>query len=125
MFFVVACNGNEPIGICSEYDAFHIIMESKWNRVGVDCLRGSGLMRIFLPTNEYVIKPDLHIIVKKRKFAHMRKLTFYHTKDFKGDDYISLNKIKHDKCVSKITIKGKDADKFMSEIFSLLMTRIV
>jgi len=65
MFFVVACNGNEPIGICSEYDAFHIIMESKWNRVGVDCLRGSGLMRIFLPTNEYVIKPDLHIIVKK------------------------------------------------------------
>lgn len=55
----------------------------------------------------------------------MRKLTFYHTKDFKGDEYISLHKPKSDKTISKITIKGKDADKFMSEIFSLLMTKIV
>ena len=40
-------------------------MESEWNIVGIDCLRGSGLMRIFLPANEYVIKPYLHQIVKK------------------------------------------------------------
>lgn len=45
IFFVIACNKNKPVGI--------------------DCLRGSGLMRIFLPTNEYVVKPYMHQIVKK------------------------------------------------------------
>ena len=49
------------------YDTFSIIMESKWNRVGIDCLRGSGLIRIFLPPNEYVIEPYWHQIVKKEK----------------------------------------------------------
>ena len=67
IFFVVACNKNEPVGICYGYDTFSIIMKSEWNRVGIDCLRGSGLMRIFLPTDEYVIKPYLHQIVKKEK----------------------------------------------------------
>jgi hypothetical protein len=67
IFFVIACNKNKPVGICYGYDTFSIIMESKWNRVGIDCLRGSGLMRIFLPTNEYVIKPYLHHIVKKER----------------------------------------------------------
>lgn len=65
IFFVVACNRNQPVGICYGYDTFSIIMESKWNRVGIDCLRGSGLMRIFLPTNEYAIDPWSHQIVKK------------------------------------------------------------
>ena len=69
IFCVVACNNRKPIGICYGYDTFSIIMESKWNRVGIDCLRGSGLMRIFLPPNEYVIKPYLHQIVKKEKWT--------------------------------------------------------
>lgn len=67
MFYVIACNHHQVIGKCFDYDVFDIIMESHYNRVGVDCLCGSGLMRIFLPTNEYVIKPYLHQIVKKEK----------------------------------------------------------
>lgn len=65
IFNVIGCKGNEPIGMLIGYDTFSIIMESSWNRVGIDCLRGSGLMRIFLPTNEYIIKPYLHQAVKK------------------------------------------------------------
>ena len=65
MFYVIACNHRQIIGKCFDYDVFDIIIESEWNRVGIDCLRGSGLMRIFLPPNEYVIKPYLHQIVKK------------------------------------------------------------
>lgn len=65
MFYVIACNHRQVIGKCFDYDVFDIIMESKRNRVGIDCLRGSGLMRIFLPPNEYVIKPYMHQIVKK------------------------------------------------------------
>lgn len=65
MFYVIACNHRQIIGKCFGYDVFDIIMKSKYNRVGIDCLRGSGLMRIFLPTDEYVITPYLHQIVKK------------------------------------------------------------
>lgn len=65
MFYVIACNHRQVIGKCFDYDVFDIIMASKRNRVGIDCLRGSGLMRIFLPPNEYVIKPYMHQIVKK------------------------------------------------------------
>lgn len=67
IFYVVACKGYQPIGVCFGYDVFDIFMESEYNRVSIDCLRGSGLMRIFLPTDEYIIKPYLHKIVKKRK----------------------------------------------------------
>ena len=76
VFFVVACNRNKPVGICYGYDTFSIIMESKWNRVGIDCLRGSGFMRIFLPPNEYVIKPYMHQIELKQK-AIMPKFRTY------------------------------------------------
>lgn len=62
IFFVVACNKNKPVGICYGYDTFSIFTEDKYNRVGIDCLRGSGLMRIFLTPNKYVIKPYLHEI---------------------------------------------------------------
>ena len=65
---VVACKEWKPIGKCYGYDTFSIFMESKYNRVGIDCLRVSGLMRIFLPPNEYVIKPMFHQAkVKRRK----------------------------------------------------------
>lgn len=67
IYEVVACNRNRAIGRCYGYDTFSIYMESNFNRVGIDCLRGSGLMRIFLPPNEYVIKPYMHQIVKKEK----------------------------------------------------------
>ena len=67
LFYAVACNKRQPVGKCCGYDIFDIFMKGEYHRVGIDCLRGSGLMRIFLPTNEYVIKPYLHQIVKKEK----------------------------------------------------------
>lgn len=65
VFYVIALNKCQPVGKCFGYDVFDIFMESELGRVGIDCLPGSGLMRIFLPTDEYVIKPCFHQIVKK------------------------------------------------------------
>lgn len=65
LYEVVACLGWKPIGKCYSYDTFSIFMEGKYNRVGIDCLRGSGLMRIFLPTNEYYIDTSFHQIKRK------------------------------------------------------------
>lgn len=65
LYSVVACENNKAIGVCDLYDTFSIFMSGKYNRVGIDCLRGSGLMRIFLPRNEYVIKPIWHEIRRK------------------------------------------------------------
>lgn len=60
IYEVVVCNGHRAIGKCYGYDTFSIYMEGKFNRVGIDCLRGSGLMRIFLPPNEYKAVPMFH-----------------------------------------------------------------
>lgn len=65
IYEVIACLEQKPIGKCYGYDTCSIIMNSKWNRVGIDCLAKSGLMRIFLPTNEYELIPSLHYIKKK------------------------------------------------------------
>ena len=59
LFNIIACHHNKPLGKIGLYDTHSIIMDSKWNRVGIDCLRGSSLMRIFLP-DEYKIIPFLH-----------------------------------------------------------------
>ena len=67
VFYVVACNKWEPVAKCCGYDVFDIFMGRKYSSVVIDCLRGSGLMRVLLPTDEYVIKPWLHQIVKKEK----------------------------------------------------------
>lgn len=65
LYSVVACENNKAIGVCDLYDTFSIFMRGEYNRVGIDCLRGSGLMRIFLPRNEYIIKPIWHEIRRK------------------------------------------------------------
>lgn len=62
IYEVVVCNERKAIGRCYGYDTFSIYMESNFNRVGIDCLRGSGLMRIFLPPNEYKAVPMFHEI---------------------------------------------------------------
>ena len=67
VFYAIACYRSQPIGKCFGFDAFDMLLDGKFKHIGIDCLRGSGLMRIFLPTNEYVIKPYLHQIVKKEK----------------------------------------------------------
>lgn len=63
---VVACNKWRAIGKCYRYDTFSIYMDGKYNRVGIDCLRGSGLIRIFLPPNEYYVEPMSHEIRRKK-----------------------------------------------------------
>lgn len=66
-FYVIPCKSHEPLGKCDKYDTFSIYMESSFNRVGIDCLRGSSLMRIFLPQNEYIVEPVFHQIIKKKE----------------------------------------------------------
>ena len=65
LYEVVACLRWKPIGKCYSDDTFSIFMEGKYNRVGIDCLRGSGLMRIFLPPDEYYIDTSFHQIKRK------------------------------------------------------------
>lgn len=66
VYEVVICNKWTALGKCFGYDTFSIFMQGSYNRVGIDCLRGSGLMRIFLPPNEYYADPMFHQIRKKR-----------------------------------------------------------
>ncbi len=67
IFEVVACYHWKPIGKCNGYDTFSIYMDSHFNRVGIDCLRGSSLMRIFLPPDEYEIDALYHKIGRKNE----------------------------------------------------------
>ena len=62
---VVACNENEAIGRASLYDTFSIDAIGKNERIGIDCLRGSGLMRIFFMAESYILIPAIHSIRKK------------------------------------------------------------
>lgn len=64
-FIVVGINNWEPIGKCRDYDTFSIFMTGNFNRVGIDCLKKSKLMRIFLPQNEYKLDSMLYAINKK------------------------------------------------------------
>ena len=59
-FNVIACKGDKAIGKCSGYDSFSVYMDGKYNRAGIDCLRGSGLMRIFLPPDGYKLRSIFH-----------------------------------------------------------------
>lgn len=65
VYYVIACNNRKAIGKCRGYDTFSIFMSGNYNRVGIDCLRGSGLMSIFLPANEYKIISLYHEIRRK------------------------------------------------------------
>lgn len=65
LFEVVACKDDKPIGKVFGYDTFSIFMNDKCSRVGIDCLRGSSLMRIFLPRNDYMLKAIFHEIKHK------------------------------------------------------------
>ena len=66
-YTVIACKNWQPLGKCYRYDTFSIFMRGDFNRVGIDCLRKSGLMRLFLPPNEYVIDPTMFTIRKEEK----------------------------------------------------------
>lgn len=74
LYEVVVCQRNQAIGKCDLYDTFSIYMTGKYNRVGIDCLRESALMRIFLPPNEYKVIPVYHEI--RRKENEQRRTDF-------------------------------------------------
>ena len=63
-YSVVVCNIWEAVGKMEMYDTVSIHMEDKFNRVGIDCLRASGLMRIFFPRHKYEAVPAYHEIRK-------------------------------------------------------------
>lgn len=63
-FYVIPCKHHTPLGKCDKYDTFSIYMNSNFNRVGIDCLKKSSLMRIFLPQNEYIVNVSFHQINK-------------------------------------------------------------
>lgn len=59
-FVVIGCVQDEPIGKLREYDTFSIFTNT-YTRIGVDCLHKSKLMRIFLPSDNFILNPTLHI----------------------------------------------------------------
>lgn len=65
LYEVVPCLNCEPLGKLCGYDTFSIFMKDNHNRVGIDCLGKSGLMRIFLEHNKYEINCLFHEITKK------------------------------------------------------------
>ena len=64
VFEVVVCSRFEPICRLMGYDSFSFFIEGEYTRVGIDCLR-CGLIRIFLPQNEYVVDTLFHEIRRK------------------------------------------------------------
>jgi hypothetical protein len=63
-YTVVACYGWEALGKCNMYDTFSIYISDGYGRVGIDCLRKSGLMRLFLPQANYMLNPSMFTIRK-------------------------------------------------------------
>lgn len=57
---VVVCYNNQVLGKTDLYDTFSIFTKT-CERVGIDCLVQSGLMRIFMSPNS-IIYPSLHVI---------------------------------------------------------------
>lgn len=62
---IVPCLRREPLGKLHGYDTFSIYLTGIKEKVGVDCLGKSGLMRIFLPQDEYLIDCLYHEIIRK------------------------------------------------------------
>lgn len=65
VFDVVICDKWKAIGRVGGYDTFSIYDSGEFVRVGFDCLRGSGLMRVFLAPNKCKAYPVMHEIRKK------------------------------------------------------------
>lgn len=66
-FIVVGVNTYwKPIGKCRDYDTFSIFVNGDHNCIGIDCLKRSKLMRIFLPHDKYKLDSMLHTIKQKR-----------------------------------------------------------
>ena len=64
-YHVIACKGNEVIGKLYGYDTFSIFTKGA-DRIGIDCLYKSKLMRVFVSPDYYII-PFMHEIEKGDK----------------------------------------------------------
>lgn len=64
-FSVAICNENEVIGKTSLYDIFSVFTGKEKERIGIDCLRRSGLMRIFLQRGSFIVEPYFHSVIAK------------------------------------------------------------
>jgi hypothetical protein len=65
LFTTVLCNQGKAIGRADLYDVFHFFTSAKHQRIGVDCLRKSSLIRIHFQPKEYVAVPWLYQIYHK------------------------------------------------------------
>jgi hypothetical protein len=63
-YSIIPCLNDKPLGKLRLYDTFSI-MTYKSNHCGIDCLRKSSLMRIFVAQGKYIIKPYLHQMEEK------------------------------------------------------------
>lgn len=64
-YSVAIVKDNIVIGRTTLYDTFSIFTLSEDERIGIDCLRKSGLMRIFF-SKGYTLYPDMHWIRKEK-----------------------------------------------------------
>ena len=64
-YSVAIVKQGKAIGKTELYDTFSIFALAKEDRIGIDCLRKSGLMRIFLYP-KYTLYPDMHWIRKEK-----------------------------------------------------------
>lgn len=68
LYDIIVCQNETAIGKIGLYDTHSIILNtnSREESIGIDCLKGSGLMRIFLPKG-YWIKHWCHQTSKMNK----------------------------------------------------------
>ena len=64
-YTIVPCQKGEPLGKIEYYDTHSIFVSGNFERIGIDCLSKSGLMRIFLDPYKYVMQPHLHQTIAK------------------------------------------------------------
>jgi hypothetical protein len=59
-YYIIPCLRDKPLGKLEAYDTFRIWINEKFYSCGIDCLRKSSLMRIFVQRGKYVIMSDLY-----------------------------------------------------------------
>lgn len=64
LYAIVVCLGDKPLGMLHHYDTFRLDLEF----AGIDCLRKSELMRIFLERGRYKISHIYHCMKLKGEY---------------------------------------------------------
>ena len=70
-YTIIPCQKGKPLGKIEYYDTHSIWTCGNFERIGIDCLSKSGLMRIFLAPDKYVMQTYSHqTIAKDCKYYH-------------------------------------------------------